>query len=65
MPELTGLELIKYIKQNNIASKIVMLTGCPEMEQFLAEAVGADGYLKKPCELAQIMATIDKLSPTK
>ncbi|MBU1125694.1 MAG: response regulator [Candidatus Omnitrophica bacterium] len=51
MPELTGLELVAYVKQHQLRSKIVLITGYLEIEEFLAKAEGADGYLEKPVRL--------------
>lgn len=61
MPELTGLELIKHIKQNNLKSKIIMITGYPEMEEFFAKAIGADGYLEKPFRMQEVKKIINKM----
>ncbi|MFH1771510.1 MAG: response regulator [Candidatus Omnitrophota bacterium] len=58
MPELTGLELIKYIKLNNIRTKTVMLTGYGGMADFLAESIGADAYIEKPFSLKDIESFI-------
>ena len=43
MPELTGLELIKYIRENNLNTKIVMITGYPAIEGSVVK------YLVKIC----------------
>ncbi|MFC2061688.1 response regulator [Elusimicrobiota bacterium] len=60
MPELTGLEIIKYVKANNIRAKTVMFTGYPQMSEFFAKSVGADEYITKPCRLEDIEEIIDK-----
>ncbi|MFH2137502.1 MAG: response regulator [Candidatus Omnitrophota bacterium] len=60
MPELTGLELIKYVKEHNEKTKTVMLTGYPLMEGFFAKAVGADEYLDKPYQFKDIEQIIEK-----
>ena len=62
MPELTGLELIKIIKQGDIKTKVVLLTGYPAMKDVLAKSIGADGYLNKPCSLEDIEAVINGFS---
>ncbi len=59
MPELTGLELIRYVKENKPDSKIVMITGYPEMERVLPECLGADGYIEKPVQLEAIQKIIE------
>ncbi|MCU0651623.1 MAG: response regulator [Candidatus Omnitrophica bacterium] len=60
MPEITGLELIKYIKENGLKAKTVMITGYPAIEGFAAHDFGADEYLVKPIDLADIEALIEK-----
>ena len=62
MPELTGLELIKFIKQNKPKMKTIMISGYPGMREFFAKAVGADEYLTKPCSLKDIERIVDKYS---
>ncbi len=60
MPEMTGLEIVKYIKENNINTKTVILTGYSGMKDFFAKSLGADEYLSKPCELEDILAILKK-----
>lgn len=60
MPELTGLELIKHIKENNLNTKTVMITGYPAIEGFAVKHLGADEYLTKPFKMEEIEDIIDK-----
>lgn len=60
MPELTGLEIVKFVKKNGIKTKIVILTGYPVMKDFFAKSVGADEYLQKPCQLEEIQNILSK-----
>lgn len=60
MPEVTGLELIKYIKENTPDTKTVMITGYPDMASFAAKELGADEYLTKPFKLKDIEDIVDK-----
>lgn len=62
MPELTGLELVKYIRKNKIDSKIVMITGYAEIDKSFMETVGVDDYLTKPVKLTDVDAVIEKYS---
>lgn len=54
MPEMTGLEVIKYMRSNGISSKVAMITAYEEMEGFLAKQMGADEYLTKPVKLEDV-----------
>lgn len=60
MPEITGLELIKFVKEYNPGTKTVMLTGYPHIAEFAAKELGADEYLTKPIKLEDIISIIDK-----
>jgi DNA-binding response OmpR family regulator len=62
MPEMTGLELVKLVKANNLKTKTVILTGYPTMRDFLAKSVGADEYLNKPCQLKEVDDIVKKYS---
>ena len=62
MPELTGLELVKYIRKNKIDTKVVMITGYTEIDKPFMEVVGVDEYLAKPVKLTDVDAVIEKYS---
>ena len=62
MPELTGLELIKFAKENKLTSKMVMITGYEEMEGFFMKQIGADEFLTKPVKIEDFKAIINKYS---
>jgi two-component system, NtrC family, response regulator HydG len=49
MPRLTGLDLIKHIRQHNQDIQIIMITGYPTVESAVkAVKSGAEEYLTKP-----------------
>lgn len=60
MPGLTGLELVEYIKKNNVKVKTVILTGYPVMTESFSKDVGADEYLEKPVDLKKIEEIVNK-----
>jgi CheY-like chemotaxis protein len=60
MPEMTGLELVRYIKENTINTKLVMITGYPAIRGFFARALGTDEYLTKPVQLKDVDDIIEK-----
>ncbi len=60
MPELSGLEIVEFIKQNNLNVKTVILTGYPAIDESISRAVGADEFLEKPVNLDQIAKIIEK-----
>lgn len=61
MPEMTGVEFVKRVRESDKKTKIVMISGYPNMEEFVARSVGADEYLSKPLKLADIEATVKRL----
>ena len=62
MPGLTGLELLRYIKQNNLKPKVVIITAYAEIDEFFMKRLGTDEYLTKPVKMKDIDDIIDKYS---
>ncbi len=60
MPELTGLEVIEYIKKNNLTAKTVLCTAYEDMKEFFAKRLGADEYITKPYKLQVFEDIINK-----
>ncbi|MCX5715348.1 MAG: response regulator [Candidatus Omnitrophica bacterium] len=54
MPELTGLEVAKYLKSKKPRPKIIMMTGYGPIDEDFAKASGIDIYLPKPIALDDI-----------
>jgi CheY-like chemotaxis protein len=59
MPELTGLEIVKYVKEKNIKTKVVMVTGYEEISESFAKAFGVDAYLTKPVTVEDVENVIN------
>jgi|GEM_PF-1543970 len=55
LPRLSGMDLLKKIRQNRPAARVILITGNPSMDSA-AEAVraGAFDYLVKPFKLKQL-----------
>ena len=62
MPELTGVELVKYIKDNKLKAKTVIITGYQESSEYFMKMIGADEYLTKPIQIKDAEDIIDKYS---
>ena len=62
MPGLTGLELLRYVKQNNLKPKVAIITAYEEIDEFFMKSRGADEYLAKPLKMKDIDDIIDKYS---
>lgn len=61
MPELSGIDLLKYIREKGISTKVVFLSGYPNFE-YAQEALklGAVDYLLKPVDQGQLEAALKK-----
>lgn len=55
MPQMSGIDLLKIVKQRDPEVQVVMITGNPNVD-FAVEAIRlqADDYLVKPFELGQL-----------
>ena len=62
-PEV-GLRLLSYIKGRYPEAKVLVMSSeaCAEMQQSCF-ACGADGFLTKPFETEQLLATIHRIVP--
>ena len=65
MPRMSGIEVLKHIKAKRIYTRVVMLTGVDDLTVAL-EAVknGANDYLTKPYELANLVRCIRRVTAT-
>ncbi len=62
MPRMHGIDVLKYMREKKIKSRIIMLTGMDDLGIAL-EAVknGANDYLTKPYDLKGLMKAIDRV----
>jgi len=51
MPELSGVELIKVIKENNPQARKIMISGYDLVNEEFAKYLGIDIFLRKPFSL--------------
>jgi len=62
IPRVNGLEIVKYIRNKDIDTPIIMITASMELEGFkLAYKNGCDDYIKKPFYLEELNIRISKL----
>lgn len=63
MPKLSGLEMLEFLKVQNIVIPIIMLTteGRPDLMER-ARACGAKGWMVKPFKPTMLLATVKKLA---
>ncbi len=62
MPKVSGLELLKYVKENLKDTEIMIITGYPSVRGAV-EAVkdGAEDYLVKPFTDEELLSTVSRL----
>ena len=58
MPELTGVELIKIIKEKNPQAKKIMISGYDLINADFVQGLGVDVFLRKPFSLEEAMGVI-------
>ncbi|DAB35000.1 MAG TPA: DNA-binding response regulator [Sulfurospirillum sp. UBA12182] len=62
VPKLSGHELIKYIREANIKTPIIILTSLVDINNIeIGYELGCDDYLKKPFELKELELRIKAL----
>ena len=64
MPQMSGIELLKAVKNQNLEIPFVLISGYKvnEVDKVFAEGL-ANGFLAKPFGIEQIKALIAKLLP--
>ena len=60
MPEMTGIEVLKAIKDGKIQVNTIMCSGYPTMQEFFIKTLGADEFIPKPFGLNQVTDVIKK-----
>lgn len=62
IPNINGLEIVKYIRQKDITTPIIMMTASLEIDNFVtAYDNGCNEYIKKPFHLKELEIRINSL----
>lgn len=62
MPGMDGLEVLRKIKSDNLAPKVIMLTGVEELKiAHDSLQLGANDFLTKPYEIRTLLACINRV----
>lgn len=60
LPNMNGIEILKKIREENINTKIIMLTAKSELDDKLTGFnQGADDYITKPFHLEEVVARVN------
>jgi YesN/AraC family two-component response regulator len=61
MPEINGFEVLKFIKEKNIYTMVIILTGYADLKYAIeAMRLGSDDFLQKPCDIEELQLRIAK-----
>ena len=62
LPKISGLEIVKHIRNKNLNSPIIMITASLDIENFItAFKNGANEYIKKPFHLEEFEIRINNI----
>lgn len=64
LPEISGETVCKTIKKNEKLKNIpvIMVTGkCSDTDRVIGRVIGAEYYLKKPCDVGLVLKTIEQV----
>ena len=62
LPDISGLQVLKYAKENFPATKVIVNTGYVDQNIIdEAERLGRDAFLQKPFNLERLKEEIDRL----
>jgi len=59
LPDLSGIEVLREVKQNNLSIPVIMITGDPQLDDIkTAIKLGALDFVKKPLDFDELQVTI-------
>ena len=59
LPDLSGIEVLREIKQNNLSIPVIMITGDPQLDDIkTAIKLGALDFVKKPLDFDELQISI-------
>ncbi|MBM4160823.1 MAG: response regulator [Ignavibacteria bacterium] len=62
MPNVDGFEVLKYVKENQPATKVIMLTGFADLKNAIeSKKLGAEDFISKPYDLVDLLTTVERV----
>lgn len=61
LPGLSGVELVKIIKENNPKAYMVMISGYDLIKEDFAKSLGVDEFLNKPISISDIEKIVEQV----
>ncbi|MBI1805449.1 MAG: response regulator [Ignavibacteria bacterium] len=63
MPRVSGIEVLKYLKEHKVSSRVIMLTAVDDLSIALESIKnGANDYLTKPYDLDNLLTCIRRVT---
>ena len=65
MPNVDGFEVLKFVKQHQPATKVIMLTGFADLKNAIeSKKLGAEDFVSKPYDLVDLLTTVERVLGT-
>jgi len=62
MPRVDGFEVLKFVKKNYPAVRVIMLTGFADLKNAIeSKKHGAEDFVSKPYDLVDLLTTIERV----
>lgn len=65
MPNVDGFEVLKFVKEKQPKTKVVMLTGFADLKNAIeSKKLGAEDFVSKPYDLVDLLTTVERVLTT-
>jgi len=62
MPNVDGFEVLKFAKENQPSTKVIMLTGFADLKNAIeSKKLGAEDFVSKPYDLVDLLTTVERV----
>lgn len=62
MPDISGIEILKFVVKNSPATKVIMLTGYANLKYAMeSKEHGAVDFIAKPFSLTDVLASVERV----
>jgi UDP-3-O-[3-hydroxymyristoyl] N-acetylglucosamine deacetylase len=65
MPNVDGFQVLKFVKQKQPSTKVIMLTGFADLKNAIeSKKLGAEDFVSKPYDLVDLLTTVERVLST-
>lgn len=62
MPNVDGFEVLKFVKERQPSTKVIMLTGFADLKNAIeSKKLGAEDFVSKPYDLVDLLTTVERV----